>query len=140
MYVCIDSLSPSPAVRGADFLFTTTLSSFSPTTSTSQCYQVTILDDLVLEDTEHLEAELTAPGGVARVSVGTSVVRAAIIDDDSVMVGFSQTDFTVDEDEPQALSVSVCVEMVGELEREVSVSVASERGSADGECEKATTS
>ena len=138
-YSCIDLLSSPPAVQGADFLFTSASSSFPPTssTSTSQCHQVTILDDAVLENTEHLEAELTAPGGIARVSIGTSVVRAAIIDDDSVIVGFSQTDFTVDEDEPQELSVRVCVEMTGEIEREVSVSVASEHGSADGECENA---
>ena len=69
---------------------------------------------------------------VAGASTSISAMRVAITDDDSVSMRFTQTELTVNEDDPE--EVDVCVEMTGDIEREVSVSVTSETTSAsDGD-------
>lgn len=123
---------------GSDIHFAVApLSRFLPTSPEAlqtQCHQVSVVDDAILESTEHFEAVLVPPVGVARVLVGVSRVRFAIADNDMVTVGFTQTQFTVNEDGTKdERTVNVCVQMTGEIEREVSVSVISQPGSADGE-------
>ena len=129
-------LFPLAAVSGVDYHFTADAQNqFNPSSEPSQthCHSITIVGDSILEDTEQLEAILTGPVGVARLSVGVDRMRVAIIDDDTVTVGFTRTEFIVDEDgELEDRSLDVCVQLVGETEREVSVSVASQQGTADG--------
>ena len=131
LYVTFMHLSSSsPAVLGADYQFVAPVTpSFLPGSQQRQCHPVTIEDDSILENTEHFEALLTVEA--ARVSVLTSRARVAITDNDFVSVGFNQTEFTVNEDDPE--QVQVCVELTGEIERDVSVSIVGEPGSADGE-------
>jgi len=76
-----------------------------------------------------MEASLSV--GMARVSVRISSETVSITDDDSVTVGFNQTQFTVTEDDPEA--VSVCVHLTGELERNISLAIESEAGSANSQ-------
>ena len=66
------------------------------------------------------------------MSVLTSRARVAITDNDFVSVGFNQTEFTVDEDDPVQRRTSVCIVMAGELGKEITVSVASQTGTASG--------
>ncbi len=122
---------------GADFRFTATAQSqFLPaaTALQTQCHTLVIVDDAILEDTERLQAVLTPPVGVARLQVGVTRMSVAINDDDSVRVGFTRTEHVVDEEgTAEARTLSMCVHMTGEIEREVFVSVASQPGTANGE-------
>lgn len=123
------------AVNGSDFHFTAApLSSFPPTfpdTEEVQCHEVSIEDDAILESTEHFEVTLVTPVDVVRVLVGVAKMRVAITDDDTVNIGFTQEEFSVDEDGDR--EVEVCVQMTGEIEREVSVLISTQPGTAGGE-------
>lgn len=128
------------ATLGSDFNFTTDpLTHFPPTplggSLQVQCQPISIQDDAILENTEHFEVLLIVPVGAPRVLGGTSRMRVAITDNDMVEVGFTRTEIEVDEDaSEEERRAEVCVQMVGEIEKEVSVSVRSQPGSADGEC------
>ena len=119
---------------GSDFHFDASpRNEFSPSADAvrSQCHSLVIVDDEILENTEHLEVVLTLPVGAARLLEGVTVMRVAISDDDTVMVGFTQTMHTVDEDASVGeRTLDACVHMTGDIEREVSVLVTSQLGSA----------
>ena len=120
------------AAVDADYQFAAPhAAAFLPNAELRQCHRVTIIDDNILESTEHFEAVLSTE--VDRVSVLTSSTRVAITDDDFVSVGFTQTQFTVDEDDPEQRRTSVCIKVTGETGTGVSVSVTSQPGSASGE-------
>lgn len=124
------------ATLGSDFTFDAAAQNqFPPSTDSvrSQCHALVIVDDAILEDTEHLEAILTPPEGVARLQVGVTRIGVAISDDDTVTVGFNQTSqYVVDEDAEaeEDRVVNVCLQMMGDIEREVSVTVTSQAGTA----------
>ena len=126
------------ALAGSDFRFTADPGShFSPFAGNSAtlCHRVTIINDEVLENTEYFEAVLEAPVGIPRMSLGTERIRVAILDEDIVRVGFTQTSFTVDEDaDDQERRTEVCVELSGEIDREILLSITSQTGTASGEC------
>lgn len=123
---------------GSDFHFSAeSQSQFVPSSEAEQshCHEIAIEDDAILENTEHLEAVLAPPVGVPRLLVGVVRMQVVITDDDTVRVGFTQSQHTVDEDgTDEERALDVCTHMTGEIEREVSVLVTSQPGTAsDGE-------
>ncbi len=71
---------------------------------------------------------------VPRLLLDISRTEVTIVDNDMVTVGFSQTVYVIDEDGgDEERMTSVCIELIGEIERSVSVLVTSQSESADGE-------
>ena len=65
--------------------------------------------------------------------VGVARMGVAIIDDDHVTIGFTRTEHVVDEDgTAEVRTLNMCVQMTGEIERQVSVSATSTPGTASG--------
>lgn len=135
----INFLFSCAAQLNSDFHFTfDPLTHFTPQSGAQQvqCQQIAIEDDAILEDTEYFQVQLIPPVGVARVQVGVVEARVGITDDDTVQIGFTETDIVVDEDgSEEDRRVQVCVELLGQIDRAVSVVVTSQSVTADGKCE-----
>lgn len=101
----------------------------STETHQTQCHQINIINDKILEGTEHFEIRLRAPEGVARISMGRDHTTVTIDDDDQVMIQFMQTEFSVDEDGSER-TVQVCVVLEGEISRQVSATISTQPGTA----------
>lgn len=95
----------------------------------TQCHHISIIDDNILEGTEHFKVVLRAQESAARISVGTDHTTVTIDDNDSVTIGFMQTEFSVDEDGSER-DVRVCVGLEGEISREVLATISSRPGTA----------
>lgn len=74
---------------------------------------------------------------VPRVDVGLDTATVRLVDDDGVYVGLTQSVYTVEENGPDGRGgiVDVCVQMRGVIERNVTISLLTEPGDADGETE-----
>ena len=116
----------------SDFSFSLpSLVSFLNSTETqqTQCYQVNIINDNVLEGVESFEMILQAPENVDRVDVDIGHIIVTINDDDHVTIGFKQTEYSVAEDGSEG-GVNVCVLLEGAIDRDASVSIISQIGTA----------
>ena len=134
LYIHVIITFNSPVVPESDVHFNNeTLFSFpiSSASLSTQCHRVDIVDDEILENTEYFEGILTkGPVSMPRLTVGIDDIRVAITDNDMVTIGFTQTEVIVNEDDEQR--IELCAELVGEIGKEVSVSVSSQPGTADG--------
>lgn len=92
-----------------------------------QCTHITITDDQILESTELFK--VLASSEMPRVSVTPNTSNVFIIDNDHVTVGFEEVLFNVSEDLESERNITVCVELTGEIERRVLVTVATESAS-----------
>ena len=110
----------------ADYTFTDPVSLLFPPSNGlgRQCTMVGIVNDQILEPVEQFE--LVAASDGPRVSVTQNTSTVTIIDNDSVSVGFVNLSFNVSEDVEIERSVSLCVGLTGEIEKNVSVTVATE--------------
>ena len=82
------------------------------------CLQINIFDDNVVETNETFSVLLTSPNDA--VDIDQTSTTTTIIDDDTVMIHWSSTSYTFEEDSV-ASSTSVCAELIGELARPVTV-------------------
>ena len=139
-----------------DFTKTYRVLTFEPEGDIQQCVSIAVRDDNVLEENEQffvyifdfertqvtgeeggvrgfVEVETSGSGGngggveVLSGGVGSVIV---IQDDDQVRIGVLQSKYTVEESEPE---VVVCLEMEGEMERKVDVSLQTISGTAKRE-------
>ena len=113
-----------PTGDQADYTFTDpAFLVFPPSSGTStRCAFISIVDDLILETTEHFAVIATSYTPRVIVIDNTSTVN--IIDNDIVTVGFVELLLNVSEDIEIERSVTLCVKLSGEIERNVTVTVA----------------
>ncbi len=93
---------------------------FSPQSDTNltthtECVDVEVLEDRVLEDSEYFVVNLTSEVGSIRVYVGT--ISVVIADNDYIFVGLEKLIYNVEEED---IFVTVCVEARGEMNRTAS--------------------
>lgn len=71
---------------------------------------------------------------VPRVDIGLDTATVRLVDDDGVYVGLTQSVYTVEENGPAGRGgiVDVCVQIRGVIERDVTISLLTEPGDADG--------
>lgn len=119
--------SPLLPVAGMDYTTTSEVVMFSSTVM-RQCVTVPILDDSVSENPELFTVTLSSDDPDVSSTVPTTNVL--ITDDDSVTVGIEMETYSSSEGDGV---VEVCVVVVtGTLDREISVSLATSPGSAQG--------
>ena len=92
------------------------------------CAHFTVIDDVILEGVESFEVSLSAEEDPA-ILFGLSSVVVEIVDNDHVMVGVVEDSYTVAE---EGGAVEVCIRLTGAIERVVTVTMATEGGSATG--------
>ena len=122
---------------------------FEPLGETRQCVDISITDDEILEDEEQFlvyifdsersrvreneggrgYVEVVPPGSGTEVEVLSGGVRSvvAIRDNDRVTIGMTVSEYTVEESSPE---VTVCLQIDGEIERKVDVSMRTVPGTA----------
>ena len=96
--------------------------------SSRACASFTIINDVILEGVESFEVSLSAEEDPA-ILFGLSSVVVEIEDDDQVTVGVVEESYTVAE---EGGAVEVCIRLAGTIERVVTVTMATEGGSATG--------
>ena len=103
------------------------------TSQQSNCINILIQSDTVLEDSESFTIHLESTNHTdSRVSLGTvATARITILDDDNVTVGMESESYTADESDRQT---SVCIVLWGETERDVEVNFYTLAQSAKGRC------
>lgn len=89
------------------------------------CINVTIIDDLLLENDETFTLLLTSADSA--VSVELNMTTVTILDDDSVTLALQPMEFTITESSQQ---IQITVILRGSLESEVSLMLESEDGTA----------
>ena len=99
--------------------------------SSRACASFTIIDDIILEGVESFEVSLSAEEDPA-ILFGLSSVVVEIEDNDHVTVGMIKESYAVAE---EGGAVEVCIRLTGTIERVVTVTMATEGGSASGEYE-----
>ncbi len=99
--------------------------SFSESDEDRLCINVTIIDDLLLENNESFTLLVTSPDSA--VSVKLNMTTVTILDDDSVTLAMHPMEFTITERSQQ---VQITVVLRGSLEREVSLMLESDDGTA----------
>ena len=102
--------------------------------SSQACVSFTIINDVILEGVESFEVSLSAEEDPTILFDLSSVV-VEIVDNDHVTVGVVEESYTVSE---EGGAVEVCIRLTGAIEIAVSVTMATEDGSATGECELCT--
>ena len=95
----------------------------------TECVDVLILDDDILEDVETFHVGITTT--VPRVTIVTSTAMVSVVDEDSVEVTLVTRELNVTEEE-EGGTVEVCVEEEGVLEKEVEVQLFTVAGTAHG--------
>ena len=98
---------------------------FSESDGDRLCVNVTIIDDLLLENDETFNLLLTSTDSA--VSVELNMTSVTILDDDSVILALQPMEFTIAESSQQ---VQITVVLRGRLEREVSLMLESKDGTA----------
>ena len=94
------------------------------------CFDITIRDDIILEDTETFQVVLeTSDPGVHLVQDTTKIY---VLDDDGVRMGLSEREYYTSESDR---SVPICVELVGMIEQNIIVTLNTHSGSAQGKIE-----
>ena len=118
-----------------DYRFTSSPSSFAPSTAPSQrsCHVIEIIDDDLLESSEQFSVQLSN-NNVSRVSVVTEVMLVTIEDNDLVIVGLNRTEFLVLEEQVGGANITVCTVLRGKLQKNVTVVLTTESSSADCKC------
>jgi hypothetical protein len=96
---------------------------FSESDGDRLCINVTIIDDLLLENNENFTLLLTSTDSA--VSVKLNMTTVTILDDDSVTLALQPMKFTIAESSQQ---VQITVLLRGSLEREVSLMLESDDG------------
>ena len=98
---------------------------FDPSHGHRKCLQLRIVDDWRLEDNEvfSLSLTLTDPS----IFLGLVQTSVTILDNDQVMVGLQLTHYTVEESVQQ---IELTVELLGDIERDISVVLESRDGTA----------
>ncbi len=117
---------PLPTGDEADYTFSDPLSLvFNNSLGTSVgCASISVVDDQIFEATENFIVIATCD--TPRVSVTDNTSSVYIIDNDSVNVGFVELLVNVSEDVEIERSVTVCIELSGEIEKNVKVTIATE--------------
>lgn len=139
------------AQRLLDFTYTHTEVMFEPRGDVQQCISIPIIDDGVVESKEQflvyvfdsdrsrvadrgsredVQIDLPGSGGGVEVLSGGLQCVVVIEDDDKVRIGMERPEYSVLESERE---VRVCLELEGEIERGVEVSVQTVGVTARGE-------
>ena len=94
----------------------------------SECVNITIHHDSVLENTETIEVALSSPSDDVRFTTPTTNVY--ILDDDGVRMGLMARDYADYEGE----EIEICVELVGMFSQDIDLTIQTEQvpGSAQG--------
>ena len=107
---------------------------FPPSTEVQQrqCIRYSVVDDDILEAVESFHVEIAT--NVPRVSVGLSTATVSLVDNDGVYVSLLERELSVEEDAAAdgGAGVSMCVRMMGIIQREVAINVFTEAGTAQG--------
>ena len=90
-----------------------------------KCIEVAIIDDGVVEDVESFLLIVNSTD--AAVTVNLPVATVIITDDDQAMIAFQQTQYTASEGIRQ---LSLAIELTGSLERNATIMVESQDGTA----------
>lgn len=98
---------------------------FSESDGDRRCINVTIIDDLLLENDESFTLLLTSADSA--VSVSQNMTTVTILDDDSVTLALQPVQLTIEEN---TQLVQITVILRGSLEREVSLMLESKDGTA----------
>lgn len=129
------TLCSSRSAADVDYVTTSSSVSFSPQGDSGlrtqrECVQIEILEDVILEDTEYFNVSVTSEADSVQVYGG--ILSVGIADNDYVVAGLKRLHYSVGEEEG---SVTVCVEVRGEIKRTafVQVSLETASGSAIGE-------
>lgn len=113
------------AQASEDYLSLELHTSFGPIDGHRKCLQLTVLDDWRLESNEILTLTLSSPDPSIFLVFDQTVIR--IFDDDQVAVSLQQSYYAVEETAGQ---VNLIVELLGDIERDVSVMLESRDGTA----------
>ena len=119
------SSSDGSAQAPGDYTSVELTTSFDPSHGHRKCLQLEIVDDWRLEDSEVLSLSLTLTD--PSIFLGLVQTSVTILDNDHVTVGLKPTHYTIEESIQQ---IEVTVELLGDIERDVSVVVESEDGTA----------
>lgn len=119
------SNSDGTAQAPGDYLKTLHLNTYSHTDGERKCFNVTIMDDDIVENNETFYLALFSKDpAFSLISSRTAVV---ITDNDEVMLTLQETNYTVNE---SVGLVEIKVELEGKLERDVTLSMKSNDGTA----------
>ena len=119
------SSSDGSAQAPGDYTSVELTTSFDPSHGHRKCLQLEIVDDWRLEDSEVLSLSLTLTD--PSIFLGLVQTSVMILDNDRVTVGLQPTHYTIEESVQQ---IEVTVELLGDIERDVSVVVESKDGTA----------
>lgn len=119
------SSSDESAQAPGDYTSVELSTRFDPSHGHRKCLELGIVDDWRLENNEVLilSLSLTDPS----ISLGLIQTSVTILDNDHVMVGMRPTYYTVEESTEQ---IELNVELLGDIERDVSVVLESKDGTA----------
>lgn len=121
----------SPLTANQDYISVSNVQLFGELSENGthrECVSILIVNDTILEDTEHFDVGVASPDSAVLITRETS--RVYILDDDGVRVGLRQRTLTVPEGEGQA--TPICVEAVGRFEGSIEVTLRSQSESAQG--------
>ena len=119
------SSSDGTAHAPEDYISIQLTTRFVPSQGHRKCLQLRIVDDWRLEDNEVLSLSLTLAD--PSIFLGLDQTLVTILDNDQVMIGFQQAHYMVEESIQQ---MELTVELLGDIERDVSVMLESEDGTA----------
>ena len=124
--------SLSPSTDGVDYSAPPTDLVFPPSSESrqTQCVELRLIDDTILEDVETFQLQLST--SASRVNITQSSATVSLVDNDRVYVSLERNEYTTTEDGEGV--VEVCVELVGVTATEVEVQLSTVAGTAQGEC------
>lgn len=127
-------LPPLPLTAELDYSAPVREFVFLPSAESQQteCVEVLVVDDDILEDIETFHLEITT--AVPRVTLTLSAATVSVVDDDSVYVTLMSGEHSVEEDGEggQGGEVEVCVQQTGVIEKAVVVELFTEADTAHG--------
>ena len=101
----------------------------SPELVQQQCFNISITDDAIFEQDESFSVAIAATN--LAVSLHISRATVTIGDDDHVTVGLQGSEFTANEGSG---TLDICCDLIGQLERSVSISLETMPQTALGKC------
>lgn len=119
------SSSDGSAQAPGDYTSVELTTRFDPIHRHRKCLELGIVDDWRLEENEVLTLSLTLTD--PSIFLGLVQTSVTILDNDHVMVGLQPTHYTVEENVQQ---IELTVELLGDIERDVSVILESRDGTA----------
>ena len=114
---------------GVDYTPVTNVTLFAGTSALSRqtdCVEISLLHDSILENTEVIEVALSSSDTAVRFTRPTTNIY--ILDDDGVRMGLMSREYVGSEGE----EIEICVELVGMLSQDIGLSIRTEPVSAQG--------